>query len=103
MRLSALITIGVELSGLKGKIASALEKNEKLAPIAIGVEVRSQLDTERADQERIEAELCELQKNSAPAATDSQKLAADAATILSQLARQPQKIYCNAGVMLRKS
>jgi hypothetical protein len=29
--------IGVELSGLKGKIASALEKNEKLAPIAIGV------------------------------------------------------------------
>jgi hypothetical protein len=24
--------IGVELSGLKGKIASALEKNEKLAP-----------------------------------------------------------------------
>jgi hypothetical protein len=26
-------------------------------------------ETERADQERIEAELCELQKNSAPAAT----------------------------------
>jgi len=37
------IAIGVELSGLKGKIASALEKNEKLAPIAIGVELRSQL------------------------------------------------------------
>jgi hypothetical protein len=32
------ITIGVALSGLKGKIASALEKNEKLAPIAIAVE-----------------------------------------------------------------
>ena len=46
------ITIGVELSGLKGKIASALEKNEKLAPIAIGVEVRSQLETEGADRDR---------------------------------------------------
>jgi hypothetical protein len=39
----AAIAIGVEQSGLKGKIASALEKNEKLAPIAIGVEVRAQL------------------------------------------------------------
>ena len=69
----------------------------------IGIEIRSQLDTKRADQERIEAELCELQKNSVLAATHSQKLAADAATILSQLARQAQKIYCNAGVILRKS
>jgi hypothetical protein len=65
-------------------------------------ELRSQLETDRADQERIKAELCELQKNSVPAATLSQKLAPDAATILSQLARQAQKIYCNAGVMLRK-
>jgi hypothetical protein len=39
LRLSAPIAIGVKLSGLKEKIASALEKNEKLAPIAIGVEV----------------------------------------------------------------
>jgi hypothetical protein len=39
LRLSAPIAIGVEQFGLKGKIASALEKNEKLAPIAIGVEV----------------------------------------------------------------
>jgi hypothetical protein len=46
------IAIGVELSGLKGKIASALEKNEKLAVIAIGVEVRSQFETERADRDR---------------------------------------------------
>jgi hypothetical protein len=57
LRLSASIAIGVKLSGLKEKIASALEKNEKLAPIAIGVEVRSQLETERADRKEIEAEL----------------------------------------------
>src|SRR4028119_2415250 len=48
----AAIAIGVEQSGLKGKIASALEKNEKLAPIAIGVEVRSQLETEGAARDR---------------------------------------------------
>jgi hypothetical protein len=41
-------------------------------------------------------------QNSAPAATLSEKLTPDAATILSQLARQAQKIYRNAGVMLRK-
>jgi hypothetical protein len=43
LKLKAPIAISVELSGLKGKIASALEKNEKLAPIAIGVKLRSQL------------------------------------------------------------
>jgi hypothetical protein len=82
------IAIGVELSGLKGKIASALEKNEKLAPIAIGVELRSQLEQERADREKIEAKLSEFKQNFAPAATLWEKLAPDAATILSQLARQ---------------
>jgi hypothetical protein len=86
------IAISVDLSGLKGKIASALEKNEKLAPIAISVEVRSQLETERADRSEIEAERSSLKKNSAPAATLSEKLEPDAATILSQLARQTQKI-----------
>ena len=84
----ALIAIGVELSGLKGKIASALEKNEKLAPIAIGVEVRSQLETEGADRKQIEAQLSELKKNSAPAATLLEKSTPDATTILSQLVRQ---------------
>jgi hypothetical protein len=39
------------------------------AAIAIGVELRSQLEGERASRERIEAEFCELQKNSAPTAT----------------------------------
>jgi hypothetical protein len=79
-----------ELSGLKGKIASS-GKNEKLAPIAIGVELRSQLDTERADREQIEAELSEGKENSAPVAEHSQKLAPDAATILSQLQARRKK------------
>jgi len=49
-------------------------------------------ETERADREEIEAGLSELKKNPAPAATLSKKLTPDAATILSQLARQVQKI-----------
>jgi hypothetical protein len=61
------------------------------APIAIGVKVRSQFETERADQERIDAELCELQKNSAPATPLSQKLAPDAAKIISQLQARRKK------------
>ena len=48
-------------------------------------ELRSQLDTERASREEIEAELSELKQNFAPATTLSEKLTPDAATILSQL------------------
>jgi archaellum component FlaC len=47
-------------------------------------EVRSQLETERTDRLEAEAQLFELQKNSAPAAPLSQKLTPDATTILSQ-------------------
>jgi DNA repair exonuclease SbcCD ATPase subunit len=56
------------------------------------VEVRSQLKAERADQQKIEGELSDLEKNSAPAATVSEKLTPSAAILLSQLARQTQKI-----------
>jgi len=49
------------------------------------VEVRSQLETERADRKELEAEFSELKQNSALAATLSEKLEPDAATILSQL------------------
>jgi chromosome segregation ATPase len=49
------------------------------------IELRSQLETERADRKQIEAELSELKQNSAPAATLLEKLTPDAATILSQL------------------
>lgn len=59
-------------------------------------------ETEHADRKQIEAQLSEPKKNSAYAATLSKKLTPDAATILSQLAHQAQKIYRNAGVMLRK-
>lgn len=54
-------------------------------------ELRSQLGTDRADREQIEAELSELKQNSAPAATLSEKLTADAATILSQLRAKRKK------------
>ena len=55
------------------------------------VELRSQLETERADREEIEAELSEKKQNFAPAATLSEKLTPDAATILSQLRAKRKK------------
>jgi uncharacterized protein (DUF3084 family) len=55
------------------------------------VELRSQLEKERADRKEIEAELCELKQNSAPAARLSEKLTPDAATILSQLRARRKK------------
>ncbi len=54
-------------------------------------ELRSQLETERADRSEIEGELSELKQNSAPAATLSEKLTPDAATILSQLRARRKK------------
>jgi len=56
------------------------------------MELRSQLETEGADRKQIEAELCELKQNSAPTATLSEKLTADAATILSQLRARRKKL-----------
>jgi hypothetical protein len=55
------------------------------------VELQSQLETERADRKEIEAELCELKQNSAPATTLFEKLIPDAAIILSAL-RAREKI-----------
>ena len=54
-------------------------------------ELRSQLETERVDREEIEAQLSELKQNSAPAATLSEKLRPDAATILSKLRARRKK------------
>ena len=59
--------------------------NQELASL------RSQLAAERADREEIEAELSELKQNSAPVTTLSDKLAPDAATILSQLRARRKK------------
>ena len=53
--------------------------------------LRSQLETERADREEIEAEFSELKQNFAPATTVSEKLTPDAATILSQLRARRKK------------
>jgi len=55
------------------------------------VELRSQLETERASREEIEAKLSEKKQNFAPAATVSDKLTPDAATILSQLRAKRKK------------
>ena len=55
------------------------------------MELRSQLKTERADQKKIEAELCELRQNSVPAAKLFKKLTLRLATILSPL-RAREKI-----------
>ena len=54
-------------------------------------ELRSQLETERADREEIETEFSELKEISAPAVTLSEKLTPDAATILSQLRAKRKK------------
>jgi hypothetical protein len=54
-------------------------------------EVRLQLKTERASWPEIEAKLSEVKQNSAPAATLSEKLTPDAATILSQLRARRKK------------
>jgi hypothetical protein len=54
-------------------------------------ELRSQLETERSDREEVEAELSELKQNPLPTVTLSEKLTADAATILSQLRARRKK------------
>jgi ABC-type transporter Mla subunit MlaD len=54
-------------------------------------ELRSQLETERADREEFEAELSDLKQNSDPAATLSEKVTPDAAKILSQLRARRKK------------
>gem|GEM_PF-2454652 len=54
-------------------------------------ELRSRLETKRADREKIEAELSELKQNSVPAAKPSEKLTPDAAKILSQLRAKRKK------------
>ena len=56
------------------------------------MELRSQLETERASREKTEAELSELKQNSAPVATFPKKLTHDAATILSQLRAKRKKV-----------
>jgi chromosome segregation ATPase len=87
---------GATIATFKDKLAAAQAKNQRLpndlnslqAQVA---ELRSQLETERADREEIEAELSELKQKSARAATLSDKLTPDVATILSQLRARRKK------------
>jgi hypothetical protein len=53
--------------------------------------LRSQLETERPSREEIEAELSEKEQNSVPAATPSENLTPDAATILSKFRARRKK------------
>jgi peptidoglycan hydrolase CwlO-like protein len=87
---------GATIGTFKDKLVAAQAKNQRLhndlnslqAQVA---ELRSQLETERADREEIDAELSELKQNSVPAATLFEKLTPDAATILSQLRARRKK------------
>jgi chromosome segregation ATPase len=87
---------GATIGTIKDKLEAAQVKNQRLqndlgnsqAEVA---ELRSQLETERADRKQIEAELSELKQNSAPAPTVLEKLTPDAATILSQLRARRKK------------
>jgi peptidoglycan hydrolase CwlO-like protein len=87
---------GATIGTFKDKLAAAQAKNQRLhndlnslqAQVA---ELRSQLETERADREEIQTELSELKQNSAPAATLSGKLTPDTATVLSKLRAKRKK------------
>jgi len=92
-----------ELSNLKTENEAlrqelAKQKQDYAAQLAISKQfnqqlqdLRSQLETERADREEIEAEPSELKQNSVPVARLSEKLIPDAATILSQLRASRKK------------
>ena len=89
-------TIGI----FKDKLEATQAKNQRLhndlgnsqAEVA---ELRSQLETERADRKQIKVKPSELKQNSAPAATVLEKLTPDAATILSQLRVNRKKSKTN--------
>jgi DNA repair exonuclease SbcCD ATPase subunit len=94
-------TVLTEVESVKLELEAVRAENELLQLGNSSVEVenlnqelaslRSQLETERADRMKIGAKLSELKKNSSPAATLSEKLTPDAATILSQLRAKRKK------------
>jgi chromosome segregation ATPase len=87
---------GATIGTFKDKLEAVQAKKQRLQndlgnSQAEVIELRSQLETERASREKIEVELSELKQNSAPAATLSEKLTPNAATILSQLRAKRKK------------
>jgi uncharacterized protein (DUF3084 family) len=81
--------VRAENQGLHTELGNSEREKESLKQEV--QELRSQLDTERADREGIEMKLSELKQNSAPVARLSEKLTPDAATILSQLRAKRKK------------
>jgi chromosome segregation ATPase len=94
-------TVLTEVESVKLELEAVRAENELLQLGNSRVEVenfnqelaslRSRLETERASREKIEAELSKKEQNSAYAARLSEKLALDAATILSQLRAKRKK------------
>jgi DNA repair exonuclease SbcCD ATPase subunit len=87
---------GATIGTFKDKLEAVQAKKQRLQndlgnSQAEVIELRSQLETERADREEIKAELSELKQNSVPVATLFEKLTPDAATILSQLRTRRKK------------
>jgi DNA repair exonuclease SbcCD ATPase subunit len=96
-------TVGTEVDSPRDEVEAVRAENQRLH-IELGnsasekellkqelVELRAQLQTERADREEIEAKLSELKQNSAPATKLSEKLTPDAARILSQFRTKRKK------------
>ena len=87
-------SVKLELEAIRGENQLLQLDNSEVKVKTLNQELaslRSQLETERGGREKLEAELSELKKNSAPAATLSEKLTPDAATILSQLRAKRKK------------
>jgi len=87
---------GATIGTFKDKLEAVQVKKQRLQndlgnSQAEVIELRSQLETERASREEIETELSEKKQNSAPAATLPEKLTPNAATILSQLRARRKK------------
>jgi chromosome segregation ATPase len=100
-------TVLTEVESVKLELEAARAENQLLQLGNSEVEVetfnqelaslRSQLQKERADRKELEAELSEVKQNFAYAATLSEKLAPDAATILSQLRAKRKKSPVSLG------
>ena len=87
---------GATIGTFKDKLEAVQAKKQRLQndlgnSQAEVIELRSQLETERASREEIETELSEKKQNSAPTTTLPEKLTPNAATILSQLRARRKK------------
>ena len=94
--LARLNEAGATIGTFKDKLEAVQAKKQRLQndlgnSQAEVIELRSQLETERASRKEIETELSKKKQNSTPAATLPEKLTPNAATILSQLRARRKK------------